>query len=210
MKQAVWFCLLLLILLTVFQTDCEPSPRRQRRRMHQRLRKSSSLYPRADRWLEVQQTTAAPDAGLPTAHSDYSVEENIQSLLGNLGVESSYGVLPGKKGHCSVKGMVMYNKAVWSPEPCTTCLCSNGRVLCDETTCPPKTCPYTVKPEGECCPICSDTEQQESINQGRWCKRRCVQNVFPVNTWNPKRQATPAQKLFSVLQDYQLHLWRLH
>ncbi|MEJ1284780.1 extracellular matrix protein 2 female organ and adipocyte specific [Cricetulus griseus] len=58
----------------------------------------------------------------------------------------------------------MYNKAVWSPEPCSTCLCSNGRVLCDETVCHPKACPYTIKPEGECCPICSDAEQRESIN----------------------------------------------
>lgn len=133
--------------------------------MHQRrLRKSSSFHLRANRQLEVQQTTAAPDARLPTANSDYSVEENIESLLSNLGVESSYSVLPGKKGYCFVKGMIMYNKAVWSPEPCTTCLCSNGRVLCDETECHPKACPYTIKPEGECCPICSDAEQ-ESINK---------------------------------------------
>ncbi|KAM4803408.1 extracellular matrix protein 2 isoform X3 [Urocitellus parryii] len=51
----------------------------------------------------------------------------------------------------------MYNKAVWSPEPCTTCLCSDGKVLCDETMCHPQMCPHTVVPEGECCPICTDT-----------------------------------------------------
>ncbi|GAB1298161.1 Extracellular matrix protein 2 [Apodemus speciosus] len=163
MKQAVVFCLILLI---IFQTDCERSTRRQRRRMHQRrLRKSSAFHPRANRQLQVQQTTAVPDARLPTADLEYSVEDSIESLLSNLGVESSYSVLPGKKGHCFVKGMIMYNKAVWSPEPCTTCLCSNGRVLCDETVCHPKACPYTIKLEGECCPICSDAEQQESTNK---------------------------------------------
>lgn len=134
--------------------------------MHQRrLRKSSAFHPRANRQLQVQQTTAVPDARLPTADSEYSVEDSIESLLSYPGVESSYSVLPGKKGHCFVKGMIMYNKAVWSPEPCTTCLCSNGRVLCDETLCHPKACPYTIKLEGECCPICSDAEQQESTNK---------------------------------------------
>lgn len=56
-----------------------------------------------------------------------------------------------------VKGMTLYNKAVWSPDPCTTCLCSDGRVLCDETMCQPQTCPYKVTPDGECCPVCTDT-----------------------------------------------------
>ncbi|KAM7322909.1 hypothetical protein ACRRTK_018414 [Alexandromys fortis] len=165
MKHAVLFCLILLI---IFQTDCEQREQgtgKQRRRIHQRrLRKSSSLHHRANRQLGNQQTAAAAKATLPTTNSDYSVEENLESLLSPLGVESSYNVLPGKKGHCFVKGMIMYNKAVWSPEPCSTCLCSNGRVLCDETVCHPKTCPYTIKAEGECCPICSDAEQRESID----------------------------------------------
>ncbi|XP_028618972.1 extracellular matrix protein 2 isoform X2 [Grammomys surdaster] len=92
MKRVVLFCLILLI---VFETDCELSTRRQRRRMDQRrLRKSSSFHPRATTQLEVQQTTAAPDARLPMANSDYSIEENIESLLSNRGVESSYSVLP--------------------------------------------------------------------------------------------------------------------
>ncbi|XP_075825826.1 extracellular matrix protein 2 [Microtus pennsylvanicus] len=165
MKHAVLFCLILLI---IFQTDCEQREQgtgKQRRRIHQRrLRKSSSLYHRANRQLGNQQTAAAAKATLPTTNSDYSVEENLESLLSPLGVESSYNVLPGKKGHCFVKGMIMYNKAIWSPEPCSICLCSNGRVLCDETVCHPKMCPYTIKPEGECCPICSDAEQRESID----------------------------------------------
>lgn len=94
MKQAVVFCLMLLI---IFQTDCERSTRRQRRRMHQRsLRKSSAFHPRANQ-LQVQQTTAVPDARSPTANSEYSVEESIGSLLSNPGMESSYSVLPGKR-----------------------------------------------------------------------------------------------------------------
>lgn len=51
----------------------------------------------------------------------------------------------------------MYDKAVWSPKPCITCLCSKGEVICDTTMCPPLTCPITIIPAGECCPVCSDT-----------------------------------------------------
>lgn len=98
MKHAVLFCLILLI---IFQTDCERSEHgtgKQRRRIHQRrLRKSSSLHHRANKQLGNQQTAAAAEATLPITNSDYSVEENLESLLSPLGVESSYNVLPGKR-----------------------------------------------------------------------------------------------------------------
>lgn len=51
----------------------------------------------------------------------------------------------------------MYDKAVWSPQPCITCLCSKGEVICDTTMCHPLKCPKTIIPAGECCPVCSDT-----------------------------------------------------
>ncbi|XP_035568104.1 extracellular matrix protein 2 isoform X3 [Canis lupus familiaris] len=157
MKFAGLLCVLLLI---VFQTDFgqnEETPRKQRRRVYyRRLRKSSSPSRRSSRQLGIQQTVVTPIATIPVLNLDYSTEEKSDSFLSILGVESSYNVLPGKKGHCLVNGMTMYNRAVWSPEPCTTCLCSNGRVLCDEMTCHPLTCPQTVRPEGECCSVCSD------------------------------------------------------
>ncbi|XP_006900788.1 PREDICTED: extracellular matrix protein 2 [Elephantulus edwardii] len=139
------------------------TPSKQRRKMyHQRLRKSSSLNHRSDRQLRVQQAAMIPAAvQFPAINFVYSMEGKYESFSSFSGEESSYSVLPGKNGHCLVKGMVMYNKAVWSPEPCTTCLCSNGRVFCDETTCRPQNCPHTFKPDGECCPVCSETEQKE-------------------------------------------------
>ncbi|KAM6160583.1 extracellular matrix protein 2 isoform 1-T1 [Erethizon dorsatum] len=166
MKFAFLFCFFLLI---IFQTDFgqnEEIPRKQRRKMyHRRLRKNTSLNHRSNRQHGIQHTmTATPIARFPIINFDYSTEEKFESFLNLPGVESSYSVLPGKKGHCLVKGMTMYNKAVWSPDPCTTCLCSDGRVLCDETMCQPQTCRYTVTPEGECCPICTDTEQREPTN----------------------------------------------
>ncbi|XP_037591001.1 extracellular matrix protein 2 [Cebus imitator] len=167
MKFAVLFCFFLLI---IFQTDFgqnEEIPRKQRRKIyHRRLRKSStSPKHRSNRQLGIPQTTIlTPVARFPIVNFDYSMEEKFESFSSFPGVESSYNVLPGKKGHCLVKGITMYNKAVWSPEPCTTCLCSDGRVLCDETMCHPQRCPQTVIPEGECCPVCSATEQREPTN----------------------------------------------
>ncbi|XP_030062633.1 extracellular matrix protein 2-like [Microcaecilia unicolor] len=81
------------------------------------------------------------------------------SVTGLREQEISYNILPVKKGHCSVNGMIMYDKAVWSPKPCLTCLCTNGKVICDEMMCPPLKCLSTMIPE-ECCPVCADIALQ--------------------------------------------------
>ncbi|XP_043421707.1 extracellular matrix protein 2 isoform X1 [Prionailurus bengalensis] len=165
MKFAGLVCFLLLIICQTDFGQNEEAPRKQQRKMHhRRLRGSSSPARRSSRQLGDQRTMVTPGATRPVLNLDYSTEEKFDSFLGFLGVESSYNVLPGKKGHCLVNGMTMYNKAVWSPEPCTTCLCSNGRVLCDETVCPPLTCPQTITPEGECCPVCVDTASPQPLS----------------------------------------------
>uniref|UniRef100_G1SUW0 Extracellular matrix protein 2 n=1 Tax=Oryctolagus cuniculus TaxID=9986 RepID=G1SUW0_RABIT len=155
MKSAVLFCFVLLI---IFQTDFgqnEETPRRQGRKMrYRRLRKSSSPSRRSDRKHGVQQMTATSAPRFPIVNFDDSTEDKFESFSSFPGVESSYNVLPGRKGRCLVKGMAMHNRAVWSPDPCTTCLCSDGTVLCDETMCRPQSCPHPITHEGECCPVC--------------------------------------------------------
>ncbi|XP_036893045.1 extracellular matrix protein 2 [Sturnira hondurensis] len=164
MKFVSLFSFFLLIFLQTDFGQNEENPRKQRKMHNRRLKKISSPMHRSSRQLKIQAImTVTPAAKLPMVNLDYSTEK-FESFLSFLGVESSYDVLPGKKGHCLVNGMIMYNKAVWSPELCTTCLCSNGRVLCDKTMCHPQTCPKTITPEGECCPVCSDTEQRETTN----------------------------------------------
>ncbi|XP_037652877.1 extracellular matrix protein 2 isoform X2 [Choloepus didactylus] len=165
MKFTVLYYFLLLMTFHIDFGQNEETPRKQRRKIYyRRLKKSSLSNHKSKRQLGIQPTIVALAAKFPTVNLDYSTEENFESFLSFPGRESSYNVLPGKKGRCLVKGMVMYDKAVWSPEPCTTCLCWNGKVLCDETMCHPQTCPKTHIPEGECCPVCSDAEQRESIN----------------------------------------------
>ncbi|KAM9374698.1 extracellular matrix protein 2 [Phaethornis superciliosus] len=153
-------CFLLVSLCTDFSQNETSAPlRRQRRKMHYRgVRGSSSAGHRSPR--EPRMKLPAPGAVLPSIpliNIDDSVMGVFDSLIGLGGHESSYSVLPGKKGHCTANGMIMYDKAVWSPKPCVTCLCSKGEVICDTTMCHPLKCPKTIIPEGECCPVCSDT-----------------------------------------------------
>ncbi|KAK5871982.1 hypothetical protein PBY51_012719 [Eleginops maclovinus] len=70
---------------------------------------------------------------------------------------SSYNVIPGKQGQCVFQGLAMFDQAVWSPKPCVTCLCTRGRVLCDEITCPTVHCHFPFTPAGECCPVCMES-----------------------------------------------------
>ncbi|XP_069372817.1 extracellular matrix protein 2 isoform X2 [Paralichthys olivaceus] len=69
---------------------------------------------------------------------------------------SSYNIIPGKQGQCVYQGLTMFDQAVWSPKPCVTCLCTGGRVVCDEITCPTMHCHFPFTPAGECCPVCME------------------------------------------------------
>ncbi|XP_061543715.1 extracellular matrix protein 2 isoform X2 [Phycodurus eques] len=79
---------------------------------------------------------------------------------------SSYNVLPGRQGQCVFQGMTMFNQAVWAPTPCVTCLCTGGRVVCDELACPATPCRLPIVPAagGECCPVCTDSAPRNRDN----------------------------------------------
>ena len=66
-------------------------------------------------------------------------------------------VVSGKQGQCVYQGLTMFDQAVWSPKPCVTCLCTGGRVVCDEITCPVTDCHFPFTPAGECCPVCMES-----------------------------------------------------
>ncbi|XP_051483235.1 extracellular matrix protein 2 [Apus apus] len=149
-------CFLLVSLCFDFSQNETSAPlRKQRRRMRYRGLRSSSAGHGSPRMKLPAPVAVAPS--IPLVNFDDSVMGVFDSLIGLGGHESSYSVLPGKKGHCTANGMIMYDKAVWSPKPCVTCLCSKGEVICDTTMCHPLKCPKTIIPEGECCPVCSDT-----------------------------------------------------
>ncbi|XP_074814307.1 extracellular matrix protein 2 isoform X4 [Natator depressus] len=154
----LYYFLLVCWCIDFVENQTNEIPRRQRRRMRYRgSRKGSSANHRPNRQPQIKtSTTVAVVPSVPLINIDDGITEVFDSLIGLSGHESSYSVLPGKKGHCTANGMIMYDKAVWSPKPCITCLCSKGKVICDETTCLSLTCHKTEIPEGECCPVCSD------------------------------------------------------
>ncbi|NXP53560.1 ECM2 protein, partial [Heliornis fulica] len=157
--SVVYYFLLASLCIDLSQNETSALLRRQRRRMHHRgVRRSPSARHRSPR--EPRMKLPAPAAAapsIPIINIDDGIMGVFDSLVGVGGHESSYSVLPGKKGQCAANGMIMYDKAVWSPKPCITCLCSKGEVICDTTMCHPLKCTKTIIPERECCPVCSDT-----------------------------------------------------
>ncbi|XP_010205889.2 extracellular matrix protein 2 [Colius striatus] len=155
----VYYFLLVSLCIDFSQNETGVLPRRQRRRMHYRGPRRSPLAghrsPRQPRMKPPAPVAVVPS--IPLINIDDGVMGVFDSFIGLGGQESSYSVLPGKKGQCTANGMIMYDKAVWSPKPCITCLCSKGEVICDTTMCHPLKCQKTIIPEGECCPVCSDT-----------------------------------------------------
>ncbi|XP_077181837.1 extracellular matrix protein 2 isoform X1 [Paroedura picta] len=157
-RALLYYLLFACLCIMLAQNESYKLPRRGRRRMHYRGLRRNSL---GNRRPNKQPQTKSPIPttqlqSIPLINTDGDITETIDSLIGLDGHESSYSVLPGKEGRCFANGMIMYDKAAWSPKPCVTCLCSKGKVLCDETLCRPLSCHRTRIPEGECCPVCTD------------------------------------------------------
>ncbi|NWV56753.1 ECM2 protein, partial [Daphoenositta chrysoptera] len=155
MQAASLVCYFLLVwLCAAFCPAGAGAGRRQRRRM---LQPGLGRSPWAGHRTPRTPGMEPPGPSIPLIDIDDSVMGVFDSLVGLGEHESTYSVLPGKKGQCTANGMIMFDKAVWSPKPCVTCLCSKGEVICDTTMCHPLTCPQTIIPAGECCPVCSET-----------------------------------------------------
>lgn len=66
------------------------------------------------------------------------------------------------KDSCSEDGKVYPNNQIWSPEPCRVCICDMGTVFCEDVVCEDVgDCKTTEIPEGECCPVCTETGKLE-------------------------------------------------
>ncbi|XP_075039117.1 extracellular matrix protein 2 isoform X2 [Mixophyes fleayi] len=158
MRTCSLICLFLLIFLYTGWAQDENSspPKSQRKRNQNRRRRVSSRSSAGRQQLTQPSPIPVPAANVPFYNGDDTIVHILQAVLGVSEQAPSYNILPVKKGHCMVNGMVMYDKAVWSPKPCITCMCTNGKEICDETICPFLSCSTTVTQDGECCPVCSD------------------------------------------------------
>eukprot|EP00079_Xenopus_tropicalis_P034936 XP_017948707.1 PREDICTED: extracellular matrix protein 2 [Xenopus tropicalis] len=170
MRTLFLIFLLLLIAITEWTTcaqDEHSSPSKsQKRKIQNRRRRLLSKSSMAKQQMTKPSTTRNPELHKPVFNADDAIVHVIQTILGVDEQAPNYNILPVKKGHCTVNGMVMFDNAVWSPKPCVTCMCSSGKEICDETICPLLTCPITLTHEGECCPVCSNTVHHHQPLQG--------------------------------------------
>uniref|UniRef100_A0A8B9HB12 Si:dkey-266m15.6 n=1 Tax=Astyanax mexicanus TaxID=7994 RepID=A0A8B9HB12_ASTMX len=55
---------------------------------------------------------------------------------------------------CTYNGRMFSNNDIFRPTPCTTCVCKNGRMNCEDEHCPPLSCSRKYLPQGACCHVC--------------------------------------------------------
>uniref|UniRef100_A0A8C2DWD4 Chordin n=1 Tax=Cyprinus carpio TaxID=7962 RepID=A0A8C2DWD4_CYPCA len=57
---------------------------------------------------------------------------------------------------CFFEGEHHAHGSQWTPQynTCFTCICQKKTVICDPVICPALSCPHTIQPEDQCCPIC--------------------------------------------------------
>ncbi|XP_074980690.1 kielin/chordin-like protein isoform X9 [Caretta caretta] len=92
--------------------------------------------------------------------------------------------LPGQccpqcSGSCRYQGHLYESGAPFRPpggDPCSTCTCLGGDVLCVMAPCPPLTCTHQVIEPGDCCPRCKGCmyDGQEHADGTSWFSSPCV------------------------------------
>ncbi|XP_013770478.1 extracellular matrix protein 2 [Pundamilia nyererei] len=156
----------LLVALTIPDAEARNRPRNQNGEILRvrRRRKDGQGFGRAragrTRPLKIR---LVPGPSIPVV----PVEGNALLLQPYKNIQeqhATYNVIPGKQGQCVYQGLTMFDQAVWSPKPCVTCLCTGGRVVCDESTCPEIHCHFPFTPAGECCPVCMEPEPDLSLD----------------------------------------------
>ncbi|KAM9860256.1 LOW QUALITY PROTEIN: extracellular matrix protein 2 [Aulostomus maculatus] len=186
----------LLVVLTISDAQVRNSPHNQggQTRPGKRKRDGRGLgRARAGRSRPLQ-IRLIPGSGIPVEPGKNQGNTLFLESFKNVQEsQSSYNIIPGKQGQCVYRGLTMFDQAVWSPKPCQTCLCTRGRVVCDEITCPIMHCQFPVTPAGECCPVCMEPDPDLSLD---------LSGDSPVHN-DPAEPVTPLTQ-----EDIQRILWR--
>ncbi|KAM4613146.1 extracellular matrix protein 2 isoform 1-T3 [Polymixia lowei] len=133
------------------------SRRAKRKRTSQGLGRSRAERSRGERSRPLK-IRLVPGSSNPVSPGDHDGNVLFLESYKNLAEQNSnYNIIPGKQGQCVYQGLSLFDQAVWSPKPCVTCLCTRGRVVCDEITCPTMHCHFPYTPPGECCPVCMES-----------------------------------------------------
>ncbi|KAM6970135.1 chordin [Aplochiton taeniatus] len=93
---------------------------------------------------------------------------------------------------CFFEGGHHAHSSRWTPSynSCFTCSCQKGTVICDPLLCPALSCSHTVKPEGQCCPVCQERKDPKDLKALEEHPEGCYfegdQKVHPPGTtWHP-------------------------
>uniref|UniRef100_A0A8C9F108 Thrombospondin-2 n=1 Tax=Pavo cristatus TaxID=9049 RepID=A0A8C9F108_PAVCR len=62
---------------------------------------------------------------------------------------------------CWQDGRVFADSESWIVDSCTKCTCQDSKIVCHQITCPPVSCADPSFIEGECCPVCSHSDDSE-------------------------------------------------
>ena len=121
---------------------------------------------------------------LTQIHSVYNIQAtgemriSATAVLLLIGLSFSFGngkslepVLSDNGNPCPVG----INIATWQPDPCTHCICIDGKTKCEAQSCAPPPCNNYVVPVGECCPVCPPVEDDcESEFNSNWRPDPCT------------------------------------
>ncbi|KAL5011079.1 hypothetical protein ScPMuIL_013384, partial [Solemya velum] len=71
---------------------------------------------------------------------------------------------------CFFDGVLYDNQAIFKPDSCRTCSCSNGNVACTTETCPDLRCILRETPPGACCEQCKGCLHQglQHVDGSKW------------------------------------------
>ncbi|XP_059369760.1 chordin-like [Carassius carassius] len=66
---------------------------------------------------------------------------------------------------CFFEGEHHAHGSQWTPQynTCFTCICQKKTVICDPVICPVLSCPHTIQPEDQCCPICDKKKESKQM-----------------------------------------------
>ncbi|KAI6071942.1 Thrombospondin-2 isoform X1 [Aix galericulata] len=62
---------------------------------------------------------------------------------------------------CWQDGRVFADNESWIVDSCTKCTCQDSKIVCHQITCPAVSCADPSFIEGECCPVCSHSDDSE-------------------------------------------------
>lgn len=62
---------------------------------------------------------------------------------------------------CVQEGRIFAENETWVVDSCTTCTCKKFKTVCNQITCSPATCANPSLVEGECCPSCSHSADND-------------------------------------------------